>query len=193
VPQAIPAVSVSTSDSIQNRLAKTLAYLNATYPTAGWGQFLDANGQVLWSKVRVGGHGEGGVQAAYIATQIPVLQACMMSAPGDTANGAPAAWISAATANSATPGSQLFGFAHLQDGTTPFSGLQAAWNALGLPGSPTSVDGAAPPYGGSHQLTTNLGLGWNADFHSITAIDLATALNADGTATYAPAWTAACF
>jgi len=193
VPQAIPAVSVSTSDSIQNRLAKTLAYLNATYPTAGWGQFLDANGQVLWSKVRVGGHGEGGVQAAYVATQIPVVQACMMSAPGDTVGGAPAPWISAATTGSATPGSQFFGFTHVQDSTTSFATLQAAWTALGVPGAPTSVDGATPPYGGSHQLTTNLGLGWSPDFHTFTAIDTVTPLNDNGTATYAPAWTAACF
>ena len=193
VPQAIPAVSISTSDSIQNRLARTLAYLDASYPTAGWGQFLDANGKVLWNRARVGGHGEGGAQAAYIATQLPVVQACMLSAPGDAANGAPAPWMIAAATFSATPGSQFFGFTHLQDSTTPISSVQAAWTALGLTGQPTPVDGATPPYGGSHQLTTNLPISWSPDFHSVTAIDFDTPLNADGTATYAPAGTAACF
>jgi hypothetical protein len=193
VPKAIPAVSVSTSDSIQQRLAKTLAYLDSTDPAAGWGQFLDASGKVLWSRVRVGGHGEGGVQAAYIATQIPVVQACLLSAPGDTAGGGPAPWISAATAASATPGSRFIGFAHVQDTVTRFTTLQTAWAALGLTGAPTSVDGAMPPYGGSHQLTSNLAANWSVDYHAVTAVDSETPLDADGTATYAPAWTAACF
>jgi hypothetical protein len=193
VPQAVPALSVSTSDSIQHRLAKTLAYLDTTYPTAGWGQFLDASGNVLWTRVRLGGHGEGGAQAAYIATRIPVAQACLISAPGDTAGGVFAPWISAATTASATPGGQFFAFAHLQDAITNFSTLQSAWMALGLTGPPTSVDGAAPPFGGNHELTSNLSPGWGSDYHSMTAVDVATPLNADGTATYAPAWTAACF
>ena len=193
VPQAVPAVSISSSDSIQYRLAKTLAYLDATYPTAGWGQFLDSHGNVLWSLVRLGGHGEGGVQAGYIATQTAVVQACMLSAPGDVVGSSPAPWITAAATASATPASQFTGFAHLRDGTTPFARLQAAWNALGLSGTPTSVDGATPPYGNSHQLTTNLPLGWSPDFHAITAIDFDVPLNADGTATYSQAWTTACF
>jgi hypothetical protein len=193
VPLALPALSVSTSDSIQQRLAKTLTYLNTTYPTAGWGQFLDGSGNVQWSKVRVGGHGEGGSQAAYIATQIAVVQACLISSPGDTAGGAPAPWISAATTASATPGSQFFAFTHLQDSVTGYAALQTAWAALGLTGPPTSVDAAVPPYGGSHELTTNLPLGWSPEYHSITAVDWLTPLNPDGTATYAPAWTAACF
>ncbi len=193
VTLASPAVSISTSDSIQHRLAKTLAYLDTTYPTAGWGQFLDASGNVLWSRVRLGGHGEGGAQAAYMATQVPVAQACLLSAPGDSVGSAPAPWIGAAMSSSATPGSQFSAFTHLQDTLTSFSALQAAWAALGLTGAPVSVDGATPPYGGSHELTSNLPVGWSTDYHSITAVDEATPLNADGTATYAPAWTAACF
>jgi hypothetical protein len=191
VPLAQPAVSISSSDSIQFRLARTIAYLNTTYPTAGWGQFLDAGGNVIWSKVRIGGHGEGGVEAGYIATKKAVVQACMMSAPGDVVGTAPAPWVTSTGSATAAP---LFrGFAHLQDTTTTFANLQAAWTALGLTGTATTVDGATPPYGGSHQLTTDLPLGWSPDYHSITAIDLAVPLNADGTATYAPAWTSACF
>ena len=193
VSQTVPALSVGSSDAIQHRLAQALTYLNTTYPSAGWGQFLDASGKVLWNKVRVGGHGEGGAQAAYIATQIPVAQACLVSAPGDTVGGLPAPWVTAATTASATPGSQFFAFTHLQDATTTFATLQAAWAALGLTGAPTSVDGAAAPYGGSHELTSNLSLGWQVDDHLVTAVDAVTPLNADGTASYAPAWTAACF
>lgn len=193
VPLAVPAVSISVTDSIQNRLARTLAYLHATYPTAGWGQFLDSGGRVVWSRVRIGGHGEGGVQAGYIATQTAVVQACMMSAPGDLVGTAPAPWITAAGTGSATPAARFSGFAHRLDSTTPFANLQAAWTAMGLTGPATSVDGATPPYGGSRQLTTNLAWGWTPDYHAITAIDWAVPLNADGTATYAPAWTAACF
>jgi hypothetical protein len=193
VPLAVPAVSISSTDSIQNRLAKTLAYLHATYPTAGWGQFLDTNGRVLWSSVRVGGHGEGGAEAAYIATQTAVVQACMLSAPGDVVGTAPAAWITAATTTSATPGAQFRGFTHLQDATTPFATLQAAWAALGLTGTATTVDGATAPYGGSHQLTTHLAMAAGTDYHAVTALDLAVPLNTDGTARYAPAWAAACF
>jgi len=197
VPQAVPAVSISSTDSIQNRLSKTLAYLQTTYPTAGWGQFLDSSGRVQWSRVRMGGHGEGGVQAGYIATQMAVVQACMLSAPGDVVGSAgttaPAPWITAAGTSSATGAAQFSSFAHRLDLTTTIATLQAAWTALGLTGAPTSVDGAAPPYGGSHQLTSNLAMAAGTDYHAVTALDLAVPLNGDGTATYAPAWTAACF
>lgn len=191
VPLAVPAVSISATDSIENRLAKTLAYLHTSQPTAGWGQFLDTNGRVLWNRVRIGGHGEGGVQAAYIATQKSVVQSCMLSAPGDVVGTAPAPWITAT--GSATPAALFTGFTHRQDATTPFATLQAAWTALGLTGTATSVDGATAPYGGSHQLTTNLSMAAGTDYHGVTAIDLLMPLNADGTATYAPVWAAACY
>ena len=46
-----PIVNVNRANSIENRLNKLLAYLARTRPAAeGWGQFVDAGGEPVWSK-----------------------------------------------------------------------------------------------------------------------------------------------
>jgi hypothetical protein len=50
-----------------------------------------------------------------------------------------------------TPSDRYDGFGHEDDGPTFF----VNWASLGLPGLLTSVDGASPPYSGSHQLVTD--------------------------------------
>jgi hypothetical protein len=61
--------------------------------------------------------------------------------------------------------------------------------ALGLDafGAYTSVDGgASPPYGGSHELTTNVA---SSDPHHAVAFDGDIPLDGTGTPIYAAAWT----
>ncbi len=67
----------------------------------------------------------------------------------------------------------------------------ANWNALGLAGSPTVVDGASPPFGNSHQLVTNLQAGDATSTHSLTIADYATPTT-NGTPTFAPVWDTIC-
>ena len=52
-----------------------------------------------------------------------------------------------------TPIDAYFGFTAVSDEQHP--GHLEAFESLGVPGAPTSVDGAAPPYGGSHRLLSS--------------------------------------
>ena len=49
-----------------------------------------------------------------------------------------------------TPIAEYFGFTAVDD--DQHEGHLESFEALGIPGEPTSVDGAAPPYCGSHRL-----------------------------------------
>jgi len=60
------------------------------------------------------------------------------------------AWL---TQTPMTARDRFYGFSHTGD--SQHSGHLAAWQSLGLPGNPTKVDGAQPPYGGSHRLESS--------------------------------------
>ena len=64
------------------------------------------------------------------------------------------AWLSSTPI---TPRDRFFGFSH--SGDSQHSGHLAAYEALGLPGVPTKVDGAQPPYGESHRLYSDANVG----------------------------------
>jgi hypothetical protein len=187
-------VTVSRADSIENRLFKLLIYLDATYPSEGWGTWIIA-GQPNWSRIRLAGWSQGGGHAAYMAKDRDVARVIGFSSPQDwdLRLNQPAPWI---THQHVTPSSRYFGFGHIQDATALWSYVQPIWTALGMNsfGVPVSVDTAQPPYAGSHQLTTNLPLTVSgASFHKITVVDSATPKETDGSATYAPVWRTACF
>ena len=98
-----------------------------------------------------------------------------------------------------TPIDRWYGFGHLQDELVVWPRLSVIWSAMGLGafGPPASVDGSAPPYGNSRQLTTNLphaAPAWYpAPFHSATVVDLATPTLPGGAAVYLPVWIHICF
>ncbi len=48
-------VAVNVPNSVENRLAKALVYLNTTYPTEGWGTYVPG-GVVQWNLIRLAGH-----------------------------------------------------------------------------------------------------------------------------------------
>ena len=56
---------------------------------------------------------------------------------------------------------------------------------MGLPGPPTSVDAAAPPYGGSHQLTSAAP---TDHAHSSVVVGDSTPRGPDGAQLYLPVW-----
>jgi hypothetical protein len=51
----------------------------------------------------------------------------------------------------------------------PPGSMMTAWNNLGLPGEPTSVDDSEPLYGGAHQLVTSVA---EADPHVSVGTDV---------------------
>src|SRR6266581_4458845 len=59
-------VTVTWANSIDNRVAKLLAYLDGHYPAEGWSRFLNADSTPKWSQIAVAGQSQGAGQAALI-------------------------------------------------------------------------------------------------------------------------------
>lgn len=191
-------VDIPPAECIEHRLTALLSHLATTYPAEQWGPFL-VSGAPDWSRIVIAGHSQGGGHAGVIAKLHPVARAVCLSSPADWRNPVdlPASWYATA---GATPASQVFGFSHLQDELVTWPLVTANWAALGLGafGGPASVDGAAAPFGGSHQLSTNLAHapvsgGHLAPFHGATVVDAVTPRLADGSPAYRSAWVHLCF
>ena len=181
-------IGIASTDSITNRLIKLLEYLAANDPGQNWNQFLTVQLNLNWPKIVVSGHSQGAGHAGLMAKVYPVARSVMFSdsdwwTPNGQLPGQPAGWIS-------TPGLTsdefYFGFISVQDGLIPYAIIIPTWDNYGLAqfGGPVLVESNAPPYLGSHMLTTDLtpqsgttGL----DYHNSTAVDGATPLAADGT------------
>jgi hypothetical protein len=187
-------VSVTRANSIENRLIKLLQALHTQAPTEGWGAYLTNDGQPDWSRIRVAGHSQGGGHAAFIAKRYAVERAIYFSSPADAVAGQPAPWIQIA---GVTPGARQAGFIHVRDELTALAVASVAWQAMGLTGPQTSVDGASAPFGGAHQLTTDAAPNPSgtarAPFHGSTVSDDVTPRAADGTPLFAPVWRALAF
>jgi hypothetical protein len=190
-------VAIPATECVEHRLVALLTYLAATYPTEGWDEFIAA-GQPDWTRITVGGHSQGGGHAAVIGKLHAVARVVCLSSPADWRNipDAPATWYARP---GATPADRVFGFSHLQDELVPWSQVTLIWTELGLDafGGSVSVDGAAPPYAGSHRLTTDITHAtaplYPSPFHSATVVDLVTPKLGDGSPAYRPVWVHLCF
>jgi hypothetical protein len=100
---------------------------------------------VRWHLALVAGHSSGAGHAAFIGRLERVARAVLFSGTE------PAPWTQAT--DFATPEGDFFGFAHRLESI--YAPIQASWDNLGIPGAPTSVDAALPPFGGSQQLHTS--------------------------------------
>jgi hypothetical protein len=192
----LPTFTVSAADSLENRLLKALQYLDAQYPSEGWGQYV-SGGAIQWSLIRLAGHSQGGSQAAYTATKIALPRVISFDSPSDAetwvSTSTPAAWVQAG--HGATPSANYYGFTHQRDPLVPLALAEADWDDLALPGAPTLVDGVAS-YGGSHRLYSNLTVTANDPlflYHDCTVVDAQTPLDANGNPAYLPVWDYLCF
>ncbi len=187
-------IRVTRANSIENRLIKLLQSLNALAPAEGWSAYLTNAGQPDWTRIRVAGHSQGGGHAAFIAKRYAVNRAVYFSSPADAVAGQPAPWLLAA---GATPGTSQAGFTHQRDELASPEEIGLAWQALGLTGVLTSVDGMSTPFGGARQLTTNAARNpagtEQAPFHGSTVVDNVTPRAVDGTPLFAPVWRALAF
>ncbi len=188
-------VTVNSANAITGRLTALLAYLDRTYPTEGWGQYLRA-GTVDWSLVTVAGHSQGSGHAAYMAKLYSLNRTVMFSGPADVpaTGGLTARWLSLPNV---TPASRQYGFTHVDDELVPFSLVRTNWTGLGLDapgGAAFSVDGMSAPFGNSHQLSTRAAAGVAPGpitlfpFHSATVADVVTPANAQARPLFEPVW-----
>jgi hypothetical protein len=80
----IPELTVDAHNSIDARLARVFDELIAMGVLPADTNVLDANGQVAWQNVSVGGSSQGSGDAYYIAKNVAeVVHACLLSGPDD--------------------------------------------------------------------------------------------------------------
>jgi hypothetical protein len=188
-----PKVAVDRANSIENRLLKALLYLDAEAPEENWGQYLGAGTNILWPRIVIAGHSQGGGHAGLLA-KTRVVSRCLMFAGLDWCDAAarPADW---AYTPGLTPVQRYRGFGHLRDPLIQAVPLRAMWRALGLPaqGAEVLVEEASPPFGYSHQWMTDLeppAPGSLQAYHGVMVVDPHTPLAADGSPRLRPAWEA---
>lgn len=189
-----PVVSVNYANSITGRLVALLTYLETSYPGEGWGQFL-FGGRPRWELITAAGHSQGGGHAGYLAKLVSLDRAVMFSAPGDppTAPGPPVSWVALPNV---TPVGRQYGFSHTADTQALNPVVTANWAAIGLGslGPVTSVDVAAAPFGGSHQLSTSAAPNPNptgpsvSPTHGAPVVDAVTPLDASSQPLFRPVW-----
>ena len=165
-----PHVDVDPADSILNRLVKLLQQL-------GWTDYLDGDSP-RWSRIAVAGHSQGSGHAAMIGRFYSAERTILF------AGTEPAPWTRQPRQ---TPPTRTFAFAHVDDQL--FQAFPRSWANLGIPGPPTPVDGAVPPFDGSHQLLTAAPANPDDDnTHRSPIGDTSTPRDTEGRAVYAPIW-----
>lgn len=178
-----PHLEVTPPNSLEVRVARLLAHLHAGYPAEGWGAFLDAD-KPRWPAIIVAGHSHGASSSGLIGRVRRVDRVVMLSGPFDNRDGVPAAWTRRPPL---TPLDRYFVFSHtLED---QFPQHLKDWEAmdLGKLGPVVNVDGAAPPYGGTHRLVTTLQPPPGKSPHGVTAAGAASPMK-DGRYLLEPAF-----
>jgi hypothetical protein len=150
-------VKVPRADCIEVRVTKALTYLQMKNPQGDWAYYLKKDGTVRWSDVVFIGHSHGATSSAAYAHLVRAWRAISLSGPRDT-NPVVATWLTMPTP---TPIERYFGFTGTGDAQHPdhIKAMEAAHYV----GTLTSVEGAQPPFGGSHRLRYNGGHGDSAD------------------------------
>jgi hypothetical protein len=185
-------VDVDRTNSMEHRLIKCLEYLDANWPQEQWGQYLGAETNLLWDKMLVAGHSQGGGHAGILAKKHEVVRCIMFDATDWWGHGKRAAdWI---LAPSATPTNRYYAFAHVLDpiGSNTF---RATWTAYGLDRFGASrffEDEAGPPYSWTHEMWTDTEPAIGGDdsaYHNSPVVDFELPMEADGvTPIYKPVW-----
>ncbi len=108
-----PDINIKPVNSIKNRLLKLLKYLDNNYPDKSWEQFYSKE-RILWNKINLAGHSQGGELAGIIAKHNTVQRVIFFNSPnGITLHGNKrhklAAWINR---NNQTESKRYYGFYH---------------------------------------------------------------------------------
>lgn len=170
-----PFIEVGPPDSAEVRVARGLAHVQTQNPEGDWTYFLDGE-KPRWSRIVISGISHGASSSGVIGMHRLVHRVVSLSGPLDSGQ----AWLDQTPLTSID---RFFGFSHTGDDQHP--GHLQAFEDLGLAGEPTSVDGAAPPYGGSHRLISSAPTG---DGHGSTEAGNSSPKSGDDYV-FLPAWT----
>ena len=172
-----PVIDIKPPDAIEPRIVAAMKLLKTKDPGGDWGYFLDGDAP-RWSNIIIAGISHGAASSGLIGKVRSVRRVVMFSGPFDVKQ----KWLAMP---SLTPLDRFFGFTHTAD--PQHAGHLEAFATMNLPGLPTSVDGALPPYGpdgGSHRLETSAA---TSDGHSSTQPGSASP-KSGGAYVFAPVW-----
>lgn len=170
-----PFIDIAPADSIEVRVARALTFAQEANPAGDWTYFLEGD-TPRWSKIVVSGISHGASTSGVIGLHREVRRVVMLSGPLDSGQ----AWLAKPPL---TPIEAYFGFTAVSD--EQHAGHLVSFETLGMVGAPTSVDGASPPYGGSHRLLSSApGNGHNATQAGGSSPEV------DGDYLYRPVWEA---
>lgn len=164
-----PDVTVDSLNSIHTRTLKLITYLDQTYPTQNWGQYLINPTTLDWSKIAVGGHSQGAGHACYFAKFNAVERVLMFSGPNDYSNhySNSANWLRTSGISAV---SKHFVYLSLLDELVDYE--KQLINQQGLGVYPlydsTYVDYSSTPYSNSHCLYTTQSPGISLLYHNST-------------------------
>ncbi len=179
-------VSVDSNNCIEKRTIKLLQYLHTNYPTENWNQYFNGN-EILWNKIIISGHSQGGGHAAIIG-KIKKVERVMMFASMDWMPliNRNADWISW---NSLTPVEKYYAFIHEKDELINFNTVLTTWNNLGINVDTILVDNTIFPYKKTQTLYTRaIPNNDPLKFHGCVVTDSYTPINLD-TVVFSSVWT----
>jgi hypothetical protein len=170
-----PFVTIAPPDSIETRVVRALEFLRRRHPGGDWGYYLDG-ARPRWAAIVISGISHGASSAGLIGQVRAVERAVMLSGPLDTGQ----AWLAR---SGLTARDRYWGLTHTAD--SQHSGHLAAFTALGLPGTPVTLESTASPYGGSHRLRSSA---TTTDGHGSTQAGGVSPRDAAGRYLFEPAW-----
>lgn len=166
-----PAVDIPRADSAEGRVVRMLEFLPQAIPQGDWTYYL-SGGELRYDDIIIAGISWGAASTGLYASRRPFWRAVMHSGCYPYIDTPPA-----------TPIERFFGLSHTDDSLHP--DYLGAWDFAGLPGPPTSIDGAAPPYGGAQQLITSVPNGYP---HCSVAVSGDSPTDGSGGYVFEPAW-----
>jgi hypothetical protein len=171
-----PHLEVSPANSVEVRVARFLADLHAHFPAEGWGAFLDGD-KPRWAETIIAGHSHGASSSGLIGKVRRVDRVVMLSGPFDNRDGVSAPWTRKPPL---TPLDRYYVFSHTLEDQFPQHLVD--WEAmdLGKLGPTVNVDGASPPFSGTHRLVTTLQPPPGKNPHGVTAAGPASPVRTDG-------------
>lgn len=183
------AIEVDRTDSIENRLVRLLQWLAREFPDEGWSRYFEGE-ELVWNRMAVAGHSQGGGHAGFIARQ-HVVARCIIFSGADWfgAEFRLADWLEWP---SATPPKGIYAFTHERDVSPSLAISRMVWTSYGLDAFGPELRGdRVPEFLDSHKLTTDLEPDSGSDltsFHNSTAVDWSVPRDATGKVAHEPVW-----
>lgn len=138
-------IDIAPPDSMERRIVRGLQHLASMHPGGDWSFFVDGDSP-RWSAIVISGISHGASSSGIIGMVRSAARVVMLSGPLDTGQ----AWLEMTPM---TPIDRFYGFTHTGDEQHP--GHLEAFATMMLAGEPVVVDGASPPYDGSHRLVSS--------------------------------------